>query len=124
MDIDPSNGDCNVTLRERGSHLESANALKRKNAPRPVDCGSRHLRRVSQASTFNRKLVRFVTVWAPKLKLGGLDFRESVSIRTDPAVDLATGTRATKGEALHSGLRESSPPSPDGPAQLVNNYLR
>jgi hypothetical protein len=66
--------------------------------------------------------VRFVTVRAPEPKLGGLNFRESVSIRTDPAVDLATGPRATKGEALHSGLRESSPP--DGPAQLVNNYLK
>ena len=43
MDIDPSNGDCNFTLRERGSHLESAIALRRKNAPRPVDCGSSHL---------------------------------------------------------------------------------
>jgi len=101
VDIDPSDGDCNFPLRERGSHLESAIALKRKNALRPVDCGSSHLRRVSQASTFNRKLVRFVTVRAPESKLGGLNFRESVSIRTDPAVDLATGPRATKGEALH-----------------------
>jgi hypothetical protein len=67
--------------------------------------------------------VRFVTVRAPEPKLGGLNSRKGVSIRTDPAVDLATGPRATKGEALHSGLRESSPPSPDGPAQLVNNYL-
>jgi hypothetical protein len=109
VDIDPSNGDCNFPLRERWGDLESAIALKRKNAPRPVDCGSSHLRRVSQASAFNRKLVRFVTVRAPEPKLDGLNFRESVSIRTDPAVDLATGTRATKGEALHSGLRESSP---------------
>jgi hypothetical protein len=68
--------------------------------------------------------VRFVTVRAPEPKLGGLNFRESVSIRTDPAVDLATGPRATKGEALHSGLRESSPLSPDCPARLVNNYLK
>ena len=67
--------------------------------------------------------MRFVTVRAPEPKLDGLNFRESVSIRTDPAVDLATGPRATEGEALHSGLRESSPLSPDGPAQLVNNYL-
>jgi hypothetical protein len=109
VDIDPGNGDCNFTLRERGSHLKSANALRRNSAPRPVDCGSCRLRRVSQTSTFNRKSVRFVTVRAPEPKLGGLNFRESVSIRTDPAVDLATGPRATKGEALHSGLRESSP---------------
>ena len=109
MDLDPGIGDCNFTLRERGSHLKSADALKRNSASRPVDCGNCRLRRVSQTSTFNRKSVRFVTVRAPEPKLGGLNFRESVSIRTDPAVDLATGPRATKGEALHSGLRESSP---------------
>ena len=112
MGIDSSNGDCNFTLRERGSHLKSAVALKRSNAPRPVDRGRSRLRRVSQTSSFNRKAVRFVTVRAPEPKLGGLNFRESVSIRTDPAVDLATGPRATKGEALHGGLRESSPPEP------------
>ena len=109
MDIDPGNGDCNFTVRERGSHLKSAVPLKRNNAPRPVDCGSSGLRRASQTSTFNLKSVRIVTVRAPQPKLGGLNFRESVSIRTDPAVDLATGPRATEGEALHSGLRESSP---------------
>ena len=123
MDIDPGNDDRNFTLRERGSHLKSAVALKRNNAPRPVDRGRSRSRRVSQTSSFNRKAVRFVTVRAPEPKLGGLNFRESVSIRTDPAVDLATGPRATKGEALHGGLRESSPPEPDGPARLVNNYL-
>jgi hypothetical protein len=71
----------------------------------------------------DRKSVRFVTVRAPEPNPGGLNLRKGVLIRTDPAVDLATGQRATKGEALHSGLRESSPPSPDGLTQLVNNYL-